>query len=206
MKALVVVGHPAPGSLNHSIARTIVRTWQDCGCDVWFHDLLEEGFPPLLTPDEARGGAPVDPLVQTHIAQLRESELLAVVHPNCWGAPPAIAKGWIDRVFAPNAAFAFEKGDDQGDVAVGLLKTKVALVINTGNTPVEREGNVFGDPLEQIWRNCILRFCGVQHVIRTLFGVVATSTIEERQGWLAQTSALARQAVEKATPPPSVAS
>ena len=203
MKALVVVGHPAPASFNHAIAGTIASTWRACGCDVSFRDLQAEGFPPLLTPEEARGGASVDPLVLAHIAQLRECDLLAVVHPNCWGAPPAIVKGWIDRAFAQNAAFTFAKGDDHGDVAIGLLKAKAALVINTGNTPMDRERTVFADPLEHIWRDCILRFCGVQHVLRSLFGVVATSTPEERRGWLDRTDALARRAIEIASEPTS---
>jgi putative NADPH-quinone reductase len=138
----------------------------------------------------------MDPLVRTHIAQLRASDLLAVVHPNCWGAPPAIMKGWIDRVFEPNAAYAFAKGADQGDIPLGLLTTKVALVVNTGNTPPDRERAVFGDPLERMWRDCVLRYCGVQHVMRSLFGVVATSSADERRGWLAEAASLADKALE----------
>lgn len=141
-----------------------------------FHDLVEEGFDPRLTAAEARGQASVDPLVLEHITDLRDSDLLAVVHPNCWGAPPAIMKGWIDRVFAPNAAYGFAKGEDQGDAPVGLLTTKVALVINTGNTPLNREREAFGDPLERMWRDCVLGYCGVGAVIRSLFGVVATTS------------------------------
>ena len=64
-------------------------------------------------------------------------------------------KGWIDRVFALDAAYGFIKGSDQGDVPVGLLATKAALVINTGNTPLEREREAFGDPLERMWRDCM---------------------------------------------------
>ncbi len=198
MKALVVVGHPAAGSFNRAIAEAIRATWQSAGCDVWFHDLVEEKFDPCLSAGEARGQASTDPLVQTHIAQLRQSDLLAVVHPNCWGAPPAIVKGWIDRVFAPDAAYGFAKGVDQGDVPIGLLTTKVALVVNTGNTPPERERAVFGDPLERMWRDCILGYCGVRHVTRSLFGVVATSSDDERRGWLAEASSLANKAVELA--------
>ncbi len=58
-------------------------------------------------------------------------------------------KGWIDRVFAPNAAYAFEKGEDAGDVPVGLLSTRAALILNTGNTVPDREQSLFGDPLDR---------------------------------------------------------
>jgi putative NADPH-quinone reductase len=198
MKALVVVGHPAPHSFNRAIADAIRAAWEKAGCDVRFHDLVEEGFDPCLTADEARGQASTDALVRRHIAELRGSDLLAVVHPNCWGAPPAIVKGWIDRVFAPDAAYGFAKGVDQGDVPIGLLTTKVALVINTGNTPPDREALVFGDPLDRMWRDCILRYCGVQHVMRLLFGVIATSSDEERRQWLTQAGSLAEKAVAMA--------
>lgn len=198
MKALVVVGHPAPGSFNRSIAEAIRETWSVAGCDVRFHDLVEEAFDPRLTAGEARGEASADPLVRTHISELKSSDLLAIVHPNCWGAPPALMKGWIDRVFAPDAAYGFAKGVDQGDAPVGLLTTKVALVINTGNTPVQRERDVFGDPLERMWRDCILSYCGVRHVTRSLFGVIATSSDDERRRWLAEAASLANEAVERA--------
>ena len=195
MKALVVVGHPAPGSFCRALADRIRETWSATGCAVRFHDLVEEDFDPRLTAAEARGQATADPLVRQHIAELHDSELLAVVHPNCWGAPPAIVKGWIDRVFAPDAAYGFAKGVDQGDVPVGLLTTKAALIVNTGNTPLEREREAFGDPLERMWRDCILSYCGVRHVMRALFGVVATSSDDERRRWLAEVDELASKAV-----------
>ena len=194
MKALIVLGHPAPASLNHAIAAAISSTWRSSGCEVTYHDLAAEGFDPRLTADEARGKPSVDPLVLTYIRELQASDLLAVVHPNCWGAPPAIMKGWIDRVFAPDAAYTFAKGVDAGDEPIGLLRTRVALVINTGNTPVSREQAVFGDPLERIWRDCILQYCGIKHVVRSLFGVVATSGPDERERWLTEVTMLARRA------------
>jgi len=193
VKALVIVSHPSPDSFNHALADVVCETWASLGCDVVFHDLYREQFQPLLTADEARGADTLDPLVLQHIGQLRESDLLGVVHPNCWGAPPAMMKGWIDRVFAPEAAYTFAKGEDQGDEPIGLLKARAALVLNTGNTVLEREHDHFGDPLDRIWRRCILDFCGVREVQRALFGVVATSTSEQRATWLQQARTMAGQ-------------
>lgn len=192
LRGLIVVAHPDPASFNHALARRVAQAWTDAGVSVTLCDLHAERFDPVLTMEEQRGAATQEPLVQAHIAQLRASHLLAVVHPNCWGAPPAMMKGWIDRVFAPNAAYAFEKGEDGGDAPVGLLKVIAAVVINTGNTPVKREARIFGDPLDSIWRECVLGYCGVARVERELFGVVATSTSEERQVWLERAARLAR--------------
>lgn len=198
MKALVVLGHPAPGSFNHALADTIRQTWAALGCDVTFHDLAAEGFDPCMTAAEAREAKTDDPLVQRYINELCAADLLAVVHPNCWGAPPAIMKGWIDRVFAANAAYGFEKGADLGDTPIGLLQTKAALVINTGNTPLDHEVTHFHDPLDHIWRTCILGYCGVQNITRKLFGVIATSTDADRRQWLAEAANLATDAFNHA--------
>lgn len=193
MTALEMLGHPAADSFNHALAATIAQVWQDTGHDTTLHDLTAQGFDPRLTAAEARGEPTQDPLVQRHIADLRACDLLAIVHPNCWGAPPAIMKGWIDRVFAPNAAYAFAKGSDQGDAPVGLLRARAALVINTGNTAPSREAAVFGDPLDAMWRQCILGYCGIGKITRRLFGVIATSTMADRAAWLVETQELANE-------------
>lgn len=197
MKALIVVGHPAPDSFNHALAYEVAQTWRAAGAEVDLHDLVAEGFDPRMTAAEARGGKSSDPLVQAHIQALCAADLLCVVHPNQWGAPPAIMKGWIDRVFALHAAYTFPKGADEGAVPVGLLRLRGALVLNTGNTEAAREAAVFGDPLERMWRDCTLGYCGVQAVQRRLFGVVATSTHAARQAWLAEAGELARGLLKK---------
>ena len=58
------------------------------------------------------------------------------------------------------------------------------MVFNTANTPTKRERDVFGDPLQLLWKNCIFELCGVRTFYREMFSVVVTSTDEERQGWL----------------------
>jgi putative NADPH-quinone reductase len=65
-------------------------------------------------------------------------------------------KGWIDRVIRPGVAYRFVDGDSGEGVPVGLLKAKAALVLNTSNTPDDREQSAFGDPLEVLWKRCIL--------------------------------------------------
>ena len=65
---------------------------------------------------------------------------------------------------------------------------QAALVFNTSNTPEERENTVFGDPLERIWKDCVFDFCGITSFKRLMFRVVADSTEQERQSWLAQTA------------------
>ncbi|QAY76395.1 NAD(P)H-dependent oxidoreductase [Sphingosinicella sp. BN140058] len=189
---LVVVSHPDPASLNHALATSVVAAWAAMDIAADLLDLHAIGFDPVLDLDEARGRPSRDPAIRAQIDALGRADLLAVVHPNCWGAPPAMMKGWMDRVFAPGAAYAFAKGEDDGDVPVGLLRGKRALVLNTSNTAAVREAASFGDPLERIWRDCLLGYCGFERIERRVFRIVATSREAERRSWIAAAADAAR--------------
>jgi len=159
---------------------------------VSYHDLYAEKFDPILPgPEIPRGGA-VDPSVQIHCDEIAAAEGIVIVHPNWWGQPPAILKGWVDRVIRPGVAYEFVEGDGGEGVPVGLLRARSALVFNTSNTPEERERAAFGDPLETLWKRCIFGLCGVADVRRRTFSVVVTSTPEERRGWLSEVREMVR--------------
>ena len=190
MRVSVILAHPDPGSFNHAIARRAALVLEDNGHAAIFHDLYAEQFDPILTAGEMAREAALPAEVEAHCREIAAAEGLVIVHPNWWGQPPAMLKGWIDRVLRPEVAYRFIEGDAGQGVPVGLLKARSALVFNTSNTPAEREIFVFGDPLETLWKNCILGLCGVASVERRMFQVVATSTPEERQGWLAEVGEL----------------
>ena len=192
MKISIILGHPDPASFNHAIAQKIAHALAEAGAELRFHDLHAEGFDPILPAGEYARGAELPPLVARHCEEIRQADGLVLVHPNWWGMPPAILKGWVDRVLRPGVAYEFLPGDNGEGVPAGLLKPMTALVFNTGNTPAEREREVFGDPLERLWRDCILSFCGVKRVVRRLYGVVCTSSAAQRAAWLEDAVALAR--------------
>ena len=54
-----------------------------------------------------------------------------------------------------------------------------------GDTPPEREVEVFGDPLDAVWRRCVAAYLGDPPVERLLAGPLAGSTPAQREGWLA---------------------
>jgi len=64
------------------------------------------------------------------------------------------------------------------------LGGKRAVVFTTSNTPRDMELELFGDPLENLWKNCVFGFCGVKDFVRRNFEPVILSTPEERRGWL----------------------
>lgn len=182
---LVILGHPDPGSFNHAIARAVRDTLAPMGYRVVFHDLYAEGFDPLLPAGEIPETGQVPENIQQHCRELAAAHGIVVVHPNWWGQPPALLKGWVDRVVRPGVAYRFLEGDSGEGIPVGLLKARSALIFNTANTPENRELSVFKDPLELLWRHCIFELCGVADIYRKMFRVVVTSTLEERTAWLA---------------------
>ena len=131
---------------------------------------------------------PADAVVARHCRELAEADGYVVVHPNWWGQPPAILKGWIDRVFRQGVAYEFSP---QG--VVGLLAGKSAVVLTTSNTPRDDELRLFGDPLENLWKTCIFGFCGVTDFHRRNFEPIIMSTPEQRAAWLREAAELIRR-------------
>ena len=184
MKVLVILGHPQKGSFNHAIAEMAVNTLRDNNHEVIYHDLYEEKFDPILPGKEIAKDADLDPTIQRHCDEVTVADGIIIVHPNWWGQPPAILKGWVDRILRAGIAYEFAEEDSGEGVPIGLLKARTALIFNTSNTPYEREITVFGDPLEMLWKNCIFDLCGVRNFYRRMFGVIITSSAEQRAIWL----------------------
>jgi putative NADPH-quinone reductase len=200
MNILILLGHPGTASFNHAIAHRVEQSLRAEGHAVVFHDLCSEGFDPALPKQEMPQGGPIPRHIQQHCDELKAAEGIVIVHPNWWGQPPAILKGWIDRVFRPGIAYRFEDGDYGEGVPIGLLQARAVLILNTSNTPDGREKAVFGDPLELIWKRCIFDLCGVSQVYRRTFSVVVTSTAEQRTQWLEESQELARSVFRNGAP------
>ncbi|MEW5803758.1 MAG: NAD(P)H-dependent oxidoreductase [bacterium] len=196
MRISVILGHPDKGSFNHAIAGAALQTLHRNGHDVIFHDLYRERFDPILPAEEIPSGADVDQLIKIHGDEISSADGIIIIHPNWWGQPPAIVKGWVDRVFRAGIAYEFLDGDGGEGVPIGLLKAETAIVFNTSNTPKERELGVFKDPLETLWKNCIFDFCGVRNFHRRMFRIVITSTPEQRKSWLRE----AQEIVDRSFP------
>jgi NAD(P)H dehydrogenase (quinone) len=192
MKISVILAHPHPGSFNHAIADTAAATLRDAGHTVTVHDLYCEQFDPLLPSDEIYRDAPLPPAIALHCSEIAAADGIVVVHPDWWGMPPAILKGWIDRVLRPGVAYRFAETDAGEGIPIGLLVAKAALVFNTSNTHALREQEAFGDPLERIWKDCIVAFCGVPACHRRMFGIVVTSTEWQRKAWLDEVREITR--------------
>lgn len=88
---LIVLGHPRPGSLNHQIAEAYCQAVRDCWHEAEIRDLYALGFDPLLRDAPA-------PEIEHDVSLLQACQVLVLVYPIWFGTPPAIIKGYIERV------------------------------------------------------------------------------------------------------------
>jgi putative NADPH-quinone reductase len=185
MRISVILAHPSCSSFNYAIAQTVVQALRDNGHEVFFHDLYREEFDPVLPAAEMKKGARLPACIKRHCGEIKKAQGLVLVHPNWWGEPPAILKGWVDRVLRAGVAYDFPPGPEgAAGLPIELLgHIRVALVLNTSDTPRARENKVLKDPLQRIWQNTLL-YCGVRKFSRTMYCVIVTSTARQRKAWL----------------------
>ena len=195
--ALIVVANPNLGSLSHAMAQAAKQLLDERGYKIAWHDLYEEGFDPVQPTGEQANIGSSDRLVEQHCGELAQADLVLVFHPNWWGQPPAIMKGWIDRVFRLETAYDYPEGVTPDGAPRGLLLARHAFVFNTSNTPAERERLLFGDPLDTLWKRCVFGLCGVDAVTRRMVGPVSGSTSEQRSEWIADVVRVVGDAISR---------
>ena len=154
---LLVWAHPGAQSLTAALASSLEERLGALGREVQSVDLyrLTErgGFPCVLDEAGIRRKTSLDPLVQGQMALVEEAEGYAVVHPDWWGGPPALLKGWVDQVFRPGTAYEIPEGFGFRSAA-GLLTGRRAAVLLCGDAAGP-------GPLESFWVDRVWGFCGV---------------------------------------------
>ena len=108
MNVLVVYTHPSPTSFTAAVLQRVLVGLAAGGHKADVIDLYSCGFEPALpAEDRFRSGddEACDPVVRDHIARLRVAEAIVFVYPTWWSGPPAMLKGWIDRVWVADVAY-----------------------------------------------------------------------------------------------------
>ncbi len=182
MRILLILCHPQPGSFNHAIADRARETLAAAGHQVIFHDLYQEGFDPVLTAPEHRRGVSFDEQVVRHTKELEASGGVVFVHPEWWGQPPALLKGWLDRVLRPGVAYEPADEELREQAPVPLLGEKTALVLAT------RDAGARSGLLERVWLEGVFAFCGIRAAGCQVLHDLRRLGPAERQGWLDQVS------------------
>lgn len=124
VRHLVVLAHPDPHSFCASVAQCwadeVALNHQDCRT----LDLYREGFDPVLRKEEQPGkpGYSSSPDLLEFSKCLHGIDVLVLVYPIWFGTPPAMIKGFLERVVG--SGIVFSGGAPQGNP----LLSKVHLV------------------------------------------------------------------------------
>jgi NAD(P)H dehydrogenase (quinone) len=189
MNHLVVFSHPNPRSFNRAILDTYVTTLTESGQAARVRDLYALAFQPTLTASDLIGAVTAQLAEDVRIEQehVAWADVITFIYPLWWAGMPAIAKGYVDRVFTEGFAYAFGEGGLRK-----LLATKRAVTITTLGDSCENYRRLgFFDAMDKLMDGILFDFAGITPIEHKYFGSVATSSDEERRQMLAEVARLA---------------
>lgn len=136
VKALLLSAHPCADSYCDALAAAARRGMASAGHVVTAINLYDVDFAAAMTKAELdvyrAQLAPVDPMVREHGELVRAVDTLVFVYPTWWSGPPAILKGWLERVLVPGVAFTFDGG---GKVRPAMTNVRRIVGISTYGSP-----------------------------------------------------------------------
>lgn len=148
MHTHIVHAHPEPASYNGALTQAAQHAEEARGRKVTISDLYTVGFDPVeagqhygnraaqgtfAALNEQRNAWKTDSLpadVVAEISALERADLVILQFPLWWHGPPAILKGWMDRVFVSGGLYTSRKRYDTGH-----FRGKRALVSVTTGAP-----------------------------------------------------------------------
>ena len=132
MNTAVILAHPNPSSFCAAVSRTCVETIEASGGKVVLRDLYAMDFDPRLRAAElpTSRGWTMAPDVIAERALLADVDSFVFVYPFWFNAPPAILKGYVDRVLS--MGFGYQPGPHGGDP---LLVGKTLMTFSTSGAP-----------------------------------------------------------------------
>jgi NAD(P)H dehydrogenase (quinone) len=144
MNIFCVYAHEDPASFGAALHNRALSYFEKNGHTVTISDLYASGFHAVAEKWDFKvsGGAHKNYMleqqrvagvdngsafaedIKSEIAKLRAADLIVIEFPLWWSAPPAIVKGWFDKVFALGVVW---DGDHRYEK--GFLRGKQALVL-----------------------------------------------------------------------------
>lgn len=168
MQHAVIVAHPNPRSFVASLAIAYVEAAENLGHRTIMRDLYGMSFDPCLKADEIPTSAGFAPRadVVCERAILRDVDVFALFYPFWLNAPPAMMKGYLDRVFG--VGFGYAKGSNGNEP---LLRGRRLISFTTSGAPKEwvmRTGA--WEAVRALFDEHVAAVCGLQLVEHVHFG------------------------------------
>ncbi len=149
MQAHIVLAHPEPQSFNAHLACTARDALAARGWDVTLSDLYQMGFDPSERPEHftqradaarfdaqaeqhhASEGGTIAGEVMGEIERLDAADLVILQYPMWWHLPPAMLKGWFDRVLVYGEVYSSKQRFEHGR----FRQKKAMLSLTVGTSP-----------------------------------------------------------------------
>ena len=132
MRHAVILAHPSPTSFDAEAARRYAATVRGFGHQTDLRDLYAMGFEPRLRASELPWSENF--AVAADVAPERDivgrADVVVFVYPLWFNAPPAMLKGYAERVFG--MGFAYEPGEGG---TRPLLSGKSLVSVSTSGAP-----------------------------------------------------------------------
>jgi NAD(P)H dehydrogenase (quinone) len=148
---VVVLAHPSPSSFNGLVADAYCRAVRRCGQEPIVRDLYAMGFDPVLRDEERprKAGTILSSDVRIEHDHLRGSDVFVLVHPIWFGMPPAMMKGYVDRVLGAGVtAQQVEHGDAmtlmKGQRLISITSSGASTAWLKKQDQIESLRNIFG--------------------------------------------------------------
>jgi NAD(P)H dehydrogenase (quinone) len=166
MHAHFVLAHPEPQSFNAHLVRSGSAALEAEGWTVSVSDLYAMGFDPGERPEHfsnragpARFDAQAEQrhatdtgtlpqVVMGELALMDRADLLVLQYPMWWHLPPAMLKGWLDRVLAYGEVYTSSKRFENGRF-VGK-RAMLSLTVGTSRDTYAHDGRS-GDIDLMLW-------------------------------------------------------
>ncbi len=188
MRITIILCHPFERSYCHAIAQALVDGFRETGADASSHDLYAEAPDPVLTGAEIARRYSLDEQIQRYTDEIVRTDVLAVVHPDWWSAPPALLKGWLERVLRPGIAYDWQGEEFEEKRHVPLLTdTRLGIFVTT-----DRETDRPPEPIEGFWLD-VADYSGMELARYTVLADLRNSGHRQRRRWLAEAREWAKE-------------
>lgn len=173
LKHAVIFAHPNPASFTASVAAAYERAARRLGHRVILRDLCGLAFDPCLKAGELPGEhfrpAP-DVLIER--ALLQDADVFALVYPLWLNAPPAMMKGYLERVFG--IGFAYGGGNHD---ARPLLAGRKLIAFSSSGAPLQwvKDSGAM-DAVHTLFDEYLAQICGLTTLDHVHVGGVVPGT------------------------------
>lgn len=188
-KVLIINGHPDKESFCFGLHQSYLKGSLNKGNEVKELILTDMNFNPILMYGYRRR-TELEPALLEAWRKLQWADHIVWIYPIWWASPPALLKGFIERMFLPGFAFEYQ---EKSPFPKKLLLGKTSEIISTMDAPVFYYKWILKDIGGKLIRKNVGDFCGIKNIRTTYLATLKTSTLDQRQRWLAKVEQIAQK-------------